>query len=71
MSGRQFLYRYESDPSTDEKELDLLAETDIPEVGQTLMRKGTYWRVAKVDSDSLPPPQLSVYRVFLVPSSKS
>lgn len=64
MNARQFVYRYEGDPKTDEVEQDLDGDTPVPQKGAVITRRGTTWTVFEVLTFSSPP-AIPVYRVFL------
>jgi len=64
MKVKQFVYRYEGDPKTDEVVQDLEGDTPVPQKGAVIPRKGTTWTVVEVLT-SHNPPAIPVYRVFL------
>ena len=51
MDPKDFVYRYNNDPSTDELESDYEGTEETPSVGDTIQRRGKKWRVTKVFQD--------------------
>lgn len=45
------IYRYNSDPLSEERETDLYGEVFVPQYGEIVHRKGESWKVVKVDRD--------------------
>ena len=65
--GRQFVYRYEGDPKSEEEVADLDGEIQIPKKDDVIERSGKNWKVVHVNTEQLlsNPPAIPVYRVFL------
>lgn len=68
MNSRQFVYRYDGDPKTDEVVPDLEGQVPVPQKGNVIKRKGKTWKVVDVHTEQLltNPPAIPVYRVFLM-----
>jgi hypothetical protein len=70
MNGRQFVYRYNGDATTDEVEVDAVGEMPVPEKGSIITRKGTFCKVVEVNSQfSTNRRGLPIHRVFLTNQS--
>lgn len=67
MAGRQFVYRYDGDPQSEEAEDDFFGEIEIPKENTVIERNGKRWKVAAIQiSQSVShPPALPIYRIFL------
>jgi hypothetical protein len=63
--ARQFVFRYNGDPTSDEVVPDLEAEVPIPEAGNTVERNGKNWRVVHIIKDLSAAGAIPVVRVFL------
>jgi hypothetical protein len=71
MAGsRQFVYRYEGDPKSEETEQDLLGLIPVPEKDDVIERNGKKWKVVAVNTEQLlsNPPAIPVHRIFLTKS---
>ena len=65
--GRQFVYRYDGDPKSEEVEEDMFDEIPVPQQNAVIERKGKRWKVVAVNTEvtvSLPR-AVPIYRVFL------
>jgi hypothetical protein len=63
--ARQFVFRYNGDPTSDEVVPDLDAEVPIPEAGNRIERSGKNWRVVHIIKDLSATGAIPVVRVFL------
>ena len=66
-SGKQIVFRYNNDPSTEEIDLDMDDEKSLPERGSFITRKGKRWKVTqvKVEPSATEPFEVPIHRVFL------
>jgi hypothetical protein len=66
-SGKQIVFRYNNDPSTEEIDLDMDDEKSLPEQGSIIKRKGERWKVAqvKMETSATEPFEVPIHRVFL------
>jgi hypothetical protein len=51
MDPKDYVYRYNNDPSTDELVSDYEGKLEVPSAGDTIQRLGKKWRVTKVFPD--------------------
>lgn len=66
-SPKQIVYRYNGDASTDEVEVDVDGDQEVPQKDSIITRRGSRWKVVAViveESVSVPK-ALPVHRVFL------
>ena len=51
MNAKELIYRYDGDPSTEERVTDITGEATVPRVGEMIERQGKEWRVVDVVAD--------------------
>jgi hypothetical protein len=63
----QYVFRYNGDEKTDEIEVDLQGEKEMPRRGQILVRNGKQWKVVMVSTtrELSPSPPVPIHRVML------
>lgn len=63
----QYVFRYNGDEKTDEVEVDLRGDMEMPARGQIITRKGKQWKVVMVSTtrELSPRPPVPVHRVML------
>jgi hypothetical protein len=66
-SGKQIVFRYNGDPTTEEIDLDMDGEKSVPEQGSFIDRKGERWKVVQVNVETsiAEPFAVPIHRVFL------
>jgi hypothetical protein len=64
MDAKELIYRYDGDPSTEERVTDVTGEGTVPKVGQIIERQGKEWRVVEVPADYNR--AVLLYRIFLI-----
>ena len=65
--AKQIVFRYNSDPTSEEIDLDMDGEKIAPEQGSVIERKGELWKVLKINVETNPaePFEVPIHRVFL------
>ena len=48
-AGKQIVFRYNGDPTTEEIDLDMDGDKSVPEQGSFIDRKGERWKVVQVN----------------------
>ena len=66
-AGKQIVFRYNGDPTTEEIDLDMDGDKSVPEQGSIIERKGERWKVVQinVEKNVTEPFEVPVHRVFL------
>jgi hypothetical protein len=66
-SGKQIVYRYNGDPTTEEIDLDMDGDKSVPEQGSFVERNGGRWKVVQVNVEMsvAEPFEVPIHRVFL------
>lgn len=65
--GKQIVFRYNNDPSTEEIDLDMDDNKSVPEQGSFIERRGEQWKVVQVNVETsvTEPFEVATHRVFL------
>jgi hypothetical protein len=64
--AKQFVYRYNGDPDSEEVEVDHEGLIPIPRSGEFMIRQGKQWRIVhKLIEPPEPPDGLPIVRIFL------
>ena len=66
-AGKQIVFRYNGDPTTEEMDLDMDGDKSVPEQGCFIERKGERWKVVQVNVETSisEPFAARIHRVFL------
>ena len=66
-SAKQIVFRYNSDPTTEEIDLDMDGDKSVPEQGSLIDRRGERWKVVQVNVERsvIEPFEVPIHRVFL------
>ena len=66
-AGKQIVFRYNGDPTTEEIDLDMDGDKSVPEQGSIIERKGERWKVVQinVEKNVTEPFEVPIHRVFL------
>jgi hypothetical protein len=69
--AKQIVFRYSSDPATEESDLDMDGDKSVPEPGSFIDRRGERWKVIQVSMErsAEEPFAVPIYRVFLTNES--
>jgi hypothetical protein len=69
--AKQIVFRYSSDPATEESDLDMDGDKSVPEPGSFIDRRGEGWKVIQVSMErsAEEPFAVPIYRVFLTNES--
>jgi hypothetical protein len=65
--GKQIVFRYNNDPSSEEIDLDMDGNKSVPEQGSFIERRGEQWKVVQVNVETsvTEPFEVATHRVFL------
>jgi hypothetical protein len=63
--AKQFVYRYNGDPHSEEVEVDIEGVIPIPRAGEFVIRKGKQWRIVHKLIEPPEPEGLPTVRIFL------
>jgi hypothetical protein len=66
-AGKQIVFRYNGDPTTEDIDLDMDGDKSVPEQGSLIDRKGERWKVVQVNVETnvSEPFEVPIHRVFL------
>ena len=66
-SAKQIVFRYNGDPTTEERDLDMDGDKSVPEQGSFIDRRGEPWKVVQVrmERSAEEPFAVPIYRVSL------
>jgi hypothetical protein len=66
-SAKQFVFRYNGDPTTEESDLDMDGDKSVPEPGSIIDRRGERWKVVQVNMErsAEEPFAVPIYRALL------
>jgi hypothetical protein len=64
---KQIVYRYNGDEKSDEEDLDILGDAEVPAQGTIIMRKGKPRKAVSIQKEEtvVGPRALPIYRVYL------
>jgi hypothetical protein len=66
-TAKQMVFRYNGDPTTEERDLDMDGDKSVPQQGSFMDRRGERWKVAQVsvERSEEEPFAVPIYRISL------